>query len=54
MRIRTGHKPEDWTPNIPAHATHAGISGTLVTGKSAQQLHRESVADHKAKVKAAK
>ena len=43
-----------WSENVPASPGSSKIGGSLVTGKSAQQLHRESVAEHKAKVKAAK
>ena len=32
MRIRTGHKPEDWTENVPADPGYRVIRGSFVVG----------------------
>jgi hypothetical protein len=32
MRIRTGHKPEDWTTSTPASTGSSRLGGELVVG----------------------
>ncbi len=33
MRIRTGHRPEDWTTSVPAEPLPSrGFGGALITG----------------------
>jgi hypothetical protein len=32
MRVRTGHKPDDWSANEPSEARIPGVRGSLVKG----------------------
>lgn len=53
MRIRTGHKPDDWTQNVEgANPGAQAIRGHLVVGVSTADLERMSKRKHKAKVQA--
>lgn len=53
MRIRTGHKPDDWLECPPAHPGSMPIRGSLVVGgPGAYDQDRISKRKHLAKVKA--
>jgi hypothetical protein len=54
MRIRTGHRPEDWTESIPASTGSSRLGGELVIGgpgavEQARIQSRAHQATHKAK-----
>jgi hypothetical protein len=50
MRIRTGHRPEDWTESIPASTGSSHLGGSLEYGAPGS-VERQRIAEreHKAK-----
>ena len=56
MRIRTGHKPDDWSENVPADPGYRVIRGSFVVGGPGPNdidKRRAEIARYKAKLKAA-
>jgi hypothetical protein len=55
MRIRTGHRPEDWTESIPASTGSSRLGGELVVGAPGSvERGRVAEREHKAKIAARK
>ena len=46
MRIRSGHKPEDWIDCPPANPGSMPIRGALVVGASSNPSHHRKLGDN--------